>query len=93
MKPLLAGTSIALVGLTALAGLVGCARTGGSKADRPIVSVSSDRPAHSASAAASAADSVASSNCPSGLPSCRSAKGRIVYSSVSTPTGMGTRTS
>lgn len=89
MKPLLAGTSIALAGLSMLAGPVGCARTGGSEADRPIVSVSNDRPPHSAGAAASATDSVASSHCPSGLPSCRSAKGRIVYVERVDPDGDG----
>lgn len=81
------------VGGAALAFVAGCG--GGSSKDdtatKPIISVhSSERSADHEREGSSAADEgVAPSHCPSGLPSCRTTEGRIVYVEKVDPDGDG----
>jgi hypothetical protein len=82
------GRGAALAGVAVLAAIGGCG--GGEE-----MTTSSSTPRHEAAAAPPsnqekpAADSVAPPHCPSGLPSCRTTKGRIVYVERVDPDGDG----
>jgi hypothetical protein len=81
--------SAALAGAILLA-IAGCGDGGGS--DRSVVREEAAHPAREKPAPLEekpAADSVAPSRCPAGLPSCRSAEGRIAYVERVDPDGDG----
>jgi hypothetical protein len=77
---------VALLGTALLATVAGCGGTGETTTSSPPPPAGGDAPP---SRQQPAAERVTPSRCPSGLPACRSAEGRIVYVERVDPDGDG----
>jgi hypothetical protein len=73
-----------LVGLVVLIGAAGCGDNGNQEVSAPLIERQSPSPKQR-----TRAETVAPSHCPPGLPSCRSAEGRITYVERVDPDGDG----